>query len=64
MESDVPEELAAEIPDPKHFQMWVTEDDDMSFSFGGMNVYETVGRLRFLLDAIEAGHTESVDEDE
>ena len=62
--SDVPEELAEEVPDPKHFSMWVNDEDDMSFTFGGMNVYEAVGRLHFLLDAIEAGDTESVEEED
>lgn len=62
--SDVPEELVNEIPDPKHFQMWVNEDNDMSFTFGGMDCYELTGRLRHLLTAIEMGDTESIEEDE
>lgn len=64
--SDFPEELKAEIPDPVFFQMWVVPEEEgggMDFSYGGMNHYEMVGRMRFLLEAIEAGDTEPVEDE-
>ena len=61
-DEDFPEELFNEIPDPKYFHMSV-ENDEMSFSFGGMEHYEVVGRLHTLLAAMEAGEIEAFDEE-
>lgn len=61
--NDVPEELAAEIPDPKHITVWVDEEDTMTFMFGGMGHFECLGRLRSLVAAMEAGDIENVEEE-
>ena len=65
MNDDFPEELKNDIPDPTYIHMSWDDDNQLNFSFGGMDFYGFKGRLYDFVDDLRLGvEFAPVDEEE